>query len=100
DIWQHGFYDEYFSGDFSHFDRIAEFCSEKVVDCRRMSGKKKFSFQEAMDLLQRLPYESSDAPTDDSSDEKVPVNSVLEFSSDSEEDDQEMEQDPGCSNSC
>ncbi|GFU24564.1 hypothetical protein TNCV_2265101 [Trichonephila clavipes] len=43
--------------------------------------------------------ESSDALTDDSSDEGVPVNNLLEFSSDSEKGDQETEQDLGCSSS-
>ncbi|GFY09746.1 hypothetical protein TNCV_3697081 [Trichonephila clavipes] len=40
--------------------------------------------------------ESNGASTDDSSDEKVPANNLLERSPDSEEDDEEIEQDPGC----
>ncbi|GFV08609.1 hypothetical protein TNCV_4855891 [Trichonephila clavipes] len=35
-------------------------------------------------------------PTDKSSDEEFSANNLLEFSSDSEEDDEEIEQDPGC----
>ncbi|GFT28977.1 hypothetical protein TNCV_3586391 [Trichonephila clavipes] len=42
--------------------------------------KKKPSLQEALDLLQNLPSESSDALTDDSSDEDDPANYQLEFS--------------------
>ncbi|GFX33889.1 hypothetical protein TNCV_3962981 [Trichonephila clavipes] len=57
------------------------------------------SLQEALDLLLNLPSESSDALTDDSSDEEVPVNNILELSSDSEKD-QQIEQYPGCSDSC
>ncbi|GFX61528.1 hypothetical protein TNCV_2745031 [Trichonephila clavipes] len=64
------------------------------------SDKKKLRLLEALDLLQNLPSECNDALTDDSSDEEVPANNLLEFSSDSEEDDQETEQDPGCSRSC
>ncbi|GFT47650.1 hypothetical protein NPIL_127481, partial [Nephila pilipes] len=60
-----------------------------------MSGKKKLSLQEALDLLQSFPSESSDALSDDSSDEEVPGNILLKFSSDSEEDGQETEQDQG-----
>ncbi|GFW77726.1 hypothetical protein TNCV_134171 [Trichonephila clavipes] len=45
-----------------------------------MSGKKKLSLQETLDPLQILPSESSDALTDDSSDEKVPANNFLKFS--------------------
>ncbi|GFW51047.1 uncharacterized protein TNCV_3593291 [Trichonephila clavipes] len=44
------------------------------------SRKKKLSLQEALDLLQNLPSKSSDALTDDSSVEDVPVNYPLEFS--------------------
>ncbi|GFV02472.1 hypothetical protein TNCV_1024001 [Trichonephila clavipes] len=47
-----------------------------------------------------LPSASSDALRDDSTDEEVPANNLLEFSSDSEEDAQEIEQDSGCGNSC
>ncbi|GFW77335.1 hypothetical protein TNCV_924511 [Trichonephila clavipes] len=65
---------------------------------REMSEKKKLSLQEVLDLLQNLPSESSDVLTDVSSD-KVPANYLMEFSSVSE-DDQETEQDPGCSISC
>ncbi|GFV34399.1 hypothetical protein TNCV_1776881 [Trichonephila clavipes] len=53
------------------------------------------SLQEALDLLQNLPSERSDAPADDSSHEEVRANNSLEFSSDFEEDDQETEQDSG-----
>ncbi|GFV39750.1 DDE_3 domain-containing protein [Trichonephila clavipes] len=59
--------------------------------------RKKFSLQEALDFLRNLPFESSDALTDDSSDEEVPANNLHEFSLDSSEDDQETEQDPECS---
>ncbi|GFV75163.1 hypothetical protein TNCV_3190121 [Trichonephila clavipes] len=38
------------------------------------------SLQQALDLLQSLPSESSDALTDDFSDEEVPVNHLLQFS--------------------
>ncbi|GFT26927.1 hypothetical protein TNCV_4674901 [Trichonephila clavipes] len=61
-----------------------------------MSRKKKLSLQEALELLESLPSESSDAPTDDSS-EEVPAKILLEFSSNSEEDDEEIEQDLGYS---
>ncbi|GFV74237.1 hypothetical protein TNCV_2312351 [Trichonephila clavipes] len=46
---------------------------------------------------QSLPSKSSDSQTGDSSDEEIPANYLLEFTSDSEEDDEEIEQDPGCS---
>ncbi|GFW77895.1 DDE_Tnp_1_7 domain-containing protein [Trichonephila clavipes] len=61
-----------------------------------MSGKKKLSLQETLELLKSLPSESSASATVDSSDE-VRANNVLEFSSDSEEAEEEIEQDPGCS---
>ncbi|GFS53566.1 hypothetical protein TNCV_730251 [Trichonephila clavipes] len=44
--------------------------------------KKKLSLQEALDLLQNLPSEISDVPTDDFSDEEFPANNLLEFSLD------------------
>ncbi|GFT94025.1 hypothetical protein TNCV_3219521 [Trichonephila clavipes] len=47
------------------------------------SLKKKFSLQEALDLLQNLPSEISDVLTDDFSDEEVPANNLLGLSSDS-----------------
>ncbi|GFV59131.1 hypothetical protein TNCV_1908631 [Trichonephila clavipes] len=50
---------------------------------KKMSGEKKFSLQEALDLLQDLPSKSNDALKDDSSAEEVPVNNLLEFSLDS-----------------
>ncbi|GFY14666.1 hypothetical protein TNCV_647101 [Trichonephila clavipes] len=53
-----------------------------VLGLQRMPGKKKLSLQEALDLLQNLPSASSDALTDDSSDE-VPVNNQQELSLDS-----------------
>ncbi|GFY05065.1 hypothetical protein TNCV_561971 [Trichonephila clavipes] len=53
----------------------------------RMSGKKKPSLQEALELLESLPSESSDSSTVNSSNEEVPANNLLEFSSESEEDD-------------
>ncbi|GFV86909.1 hypothetical protein TNCV_2198611 [Trichonephila clavipes] len=56
----------------------------------RMSGKK-LSLQEALELLQSQPSESDDSLIDDSSDEEVPANNFLEFSLDSEEDDEEIE---------
>ncbi|GFT27246.1 hypothetical protein NPIL_554231 [Nephila pilipes] len=48
-----------------------------------MSRKKKLSLQEAFNFLQSLPSESSDALSDDSSDEEFTANNLLEFSSDS-----------------
>ncbi|GFW15304.1 hypothetical protein TNCV_3740081 [Trichonephila clavipes] len=54
-------------------------------------------FQEAFELLESLPSESNDSPTDEYSDEEVPANNLLEFSLDSEEDDEEIEQRPVCS---
>ncbi|GFY32276.1 hypothetical protein TNCV_3557841 [Trichonephila clavipes] len=45
--------------------------------------KLKLSLQEALDLLQKLPSESSDALTDDSADKEVPANYLLEFLLDS-----------------
>ncbi|GFW85887.1 hypothetical protein TNCV_1623311 [Trichonephila clavipes] len=47
------------------------------------SGKNKLSLSEALDLLQNLPSEISDALTDDFSDGEVPANNLLEFSLDS-----------------
>ncbi|GFT09197.1 hypothetical protein TNCV_4106251 [Trichonephila clavipes] len=61
-----------------------------------MSGKKKLSLQEALELLENLQSKSRDSPTDDFQDEEVPANNLLEFSSYSEEDDEKIEQDPGC----
>ncbi|GFW29146.1 hypothetical protein TNCV_2838861 [Trichonephila clavipes] len=64
-----------------------------------MFGKIKFSLQEVSELLESLPSESSDSSTgDDSSDVEVPANNLLKLSSDSEDDDEEIEQDPGSSN--
>ncbi|GFV24679.1 hypothetical protein TNCV_881491 [Trichonephila clavipes] len=54
---------------------------------RRMSGKKKLSLQEVLDLLQNLPCEIYYVLTDDFSYEEVPTNNLLEFSLDSQEDD-------------
>ncbi|GFV48606.1 hypothetical protein TNCV_5068911 [Trichonephila clavipes] len=59
--------------------------------------KKKASLQEALNLLQSLPSESSDALTDDYFDEEVAANYFLELSLYSYEDDQEIEQDSKCS---
>ncbi|GFW47173.1 hypothetical protein TNCV_56261 [Trichonephila clavipes] len=56
--------------------------SEKLKDfsiADVVSRKKKPSLQEALDLLQNLPSESIDALADDSSDEDVPANYLLEF---------------------
>ncbi|GFU19350.1 hypothetical protein TNCV_3032681 [Trichonephila clavipes] len=47
-----------------------------------LSGRK-ISLQEALDLSQYLPSESSNAVTDDCSDKDVPGNYLLEFSFDS-----------------
>ncbi|GFV85822.1 hypothetical protein TNCV_2004421 [Trichonephila clavipes] len=55
----------------------------------------KLSLQEALDLSQNLISESSDAVTNDASDEEILANKFLEFSSDYKEDSQETEQDPG-----
>ncbi|GFT81388.1 hypothetical protein TNCV_3672701 [Trichonephila clavipes] len=59
---------------------------------RRMPAKKKLSVQEALDLLQNLSSESSEALTEDSSYGKVSANNLLESSLDSKDDDQETEQ--------
>ncbi|GFW72368.1 hypothetical protein TNCV_704051 [Trichonephila clavipes] len=53
-----------------------------------ISGEKKLSLQEALDLL-NVPSEISDVLTDDFSDEEVPANNLLKFSLDSKEDDEE-----------
>ncbi|GFT05533.1 DDE_Tnp_1_7 domain-containing protein [Nephila pilipes] len=68
-----------------------------------MSGRKKLSLQEALDLLQSLPSESSDTL----SDEEVSANNLLKCLSDSEEDGQKTDSclensvfpTPGCSKS-
>ncbi|GFV12989.1 hypothetical protein TNCV_3175241 [Trichonephila clavipes] len=52
----------------------------------KTSEKKKLILQEALYLLQNIPSESREELTDDSSDEEVPENNLLEFSSESEED--------------
>ncbi|GFS54519.1 hypothetical protein TNCV_1742741 [Trichonephila clavipes] len=67
---------------------------------RECLEKKELSLQEVLDFLLNLPSESSDARTENSSDEGVPADNLLKFSSDSEEKDQETEQDPECSSSC
>ncbi|GFV35038.1 hypothetical protein TNCV_1885761 [Trichonephila clavipes] len=41
------------------------------------------SLQEALELLHTLPSDSSDALTDDFSDDEIPKNNLLEFSLDS-----------------
>ncbi|GFU79054.1 hypothetical protein TNCV_2839851 [Trichonephila clavipes] len=51
-------------------------CSEKVVNVKR---KKKPSLQETLDLLQNLPSESSDALTNNSSDEVKRLNKTQEL---------------------
>ncbi|GFS58706.1 hypothetical protein TNCV_4518471 [Trichonephila clavipes] len=43
------------------------------------SGKKKLCLQEALDLIQNLRSENTGALIDDSSDEEVPANNLLEF---------------------
>ncbi|GFW11300.1 hypothetical protein TNCV_3808201 [Trichonephila clavipes] len=50
---------------------------------REMSEKKELCLQEALDLLQNLPFEISDVLADDFSEEEVPANNLLEFSLDS-----------------
>ncbi|GFU49741.1 hypothetical protein TNCV_2930271 [Trichonephila clavipes] len=45
--------------------------------------KKKLCLQETLDLFQNLPPEISDVPADESSDEEVPANYLLELSLDS-----------------
>ncbi|GFX16544.1 hypothetical protein TNCV_23151 [Trichonephila clavipes] len=45
--------------------------------------EKEARIQEDLDLLQNLPWESNNALTDDFSDEEVPANNLLEFSSNS-----------------
>ncbi|GFT25838.1 hypothetical protein TNCV_1518021 [Trichonephila clavipes] len=64
-----------------------------------MLGKKKLKLQEDLDFLQNLKFESSDALTDATSVEGVPANNTPKFWSDPEEDDQDSEQNPGCSSS-
>ncbi|GFX70506.1 uncharacterized protein TNCV_4474401 [Trichonephila clavipes] len=49
----------------------------------KMSEKKELSLYEAFDFLQNRPSELRDALTNDSSDEEVPANNTLGFSSDS-----------------
>ncbi|GFY36083.1 hypothetical protein TNCV_4844551 [Trichonephila clavipes] len=78
-----GFSTQTFAENRSSVDPVTEehcFYSRK---CQRVFGKKKFNHQDTLDLLQNLPSESSDAPTDDSSDEEIPANYLLEFSLDS-----------------
>ncbi|GFX63831.1 hypothetical protein TNCV_5033001 [Trichonephila clavipes] len=65
-----------------------------VATNSELSGKEELIIQEVLDLLQNLPSESSDAQTDDSSDEEVSANNQLEFSLDSSENNQENEKDP------
>ncbi|GFS84601.1 hypothetical protein TNCV_4607371 [Trichonephila clavipes] len=48
-----------------------------------MFRKEKLSLQKDLDLLQNLQSESRDALTDASSNEEIPANNLLEFSSDS-----------------
>ncbi|GFS95830.1 hypothetical protein TNCV_2259101 [Trichonephila clavipes] len=55
--------------------------------------EKELSLEEDLELLERLSSESSDSSKNDSSDEEVPGNNLLEFSPNSEEDDEEIEQD-------
>ncbi|GFY28678.1 hypothetical protein TNCV_3440451 [Trichonephila clavipes] len=47
-----------------------------------------------------IPSESSDSLTDDSADEEVPANYLLEFPLDSKDDDEETEKKIRCSSSC
>ncbi|GFY17856.1 hypothetical protein TNCV_1075911 [Trichonephila clavipes] len=53
--------------------------------------KETVSLQEVLDLLQKLLSEINDALTDDFSDEEISANYLLEFSLDSEDDDQKIE---------
>ncbi|GFT46528.1 uncharacterized protein TNCV_3183951 [Trichonephila clavipes] len=53
---------------------------EKTSDVWRVSRKKKLSLQDALDLLQNLPCKMRDALTDDSLDEDVPEDYLLELS--------------------
>ncbi|GFT52209.1 hypothetical protein TNCV_2530741 [Trichonephila clavipes] len=66
----------------------------------KVPGNKKLRFHEALDLLQNLPSESSDALIDDSLYEEFPANDLLEFLLDSQKYDKETEQDSRCSSSC
>ncbi|GFS92568.1 hypothetical protein TNCV_1160271 [Trichonephila clavipes] len=59
----------------------------------RQNTWKKAQSSRGFGIIRNLPPESSDAPTDDSSDE-VTANYLLEFSSDSEE--FEQDSDPLC----
>ncbi|GFV48715.1 hypothetical protein TNCV_2590751 [Trichonephila clavipes] len=54
-----------------------------IFGCGKEGLEKKLSLQEAFGLLQNLPSESSDSLTDDSSDEAVPANYMMEFLLDS-----------------
>ncbi|GFV65648.1 hypothetical protein TNCV_1051391 [Trichonephila clavipes] len=49
-------------------------------DTEECMTKKKLNLQKALNLLQNLASERSDALTDDSSDEEIPTNKLLEFS--------------------
>ncbi|GFS69883.1 hypothetical protein TNCV_3101851 [Trichonephila clavipes] len=71
-----------------------------TIPLRIMSGEKKPSLQEVLDLFQNIPSEISNVLTYDFSDEDVPANNLREGSLDSLDDDQETEQDSRCSSSC
>ncbi|GFW24214.1 hypothetical protein TNCV_1847731 [Trichonephila clavipes] len=64
-------------------EKCAETERERVYRRERKSGIKKFSLQEALDLLQNLPPEISDVLTEDISEEEVRTNNLLKFSFDS-----------------
>ncbi|GFX35110.1 hypothetical protein TNCV_2330501 [Trichonephila clavipes] len=64
--------------------RINQLTAVKSVAILEKSlEKRKPRLQEALDLLQNLPSEISDALTDDFSDEEVTANNLLGFSIDS-----------------
>ncbi|GFY36679.1 hypothetical protein TNCV_2566421 [Trichonephila clavipes] len=76
-----------FRGEISVLTKLKSAVKTSVIAFQ--SKKKKLSLQEALDLLQNLPSESNDALTDDSSDEDVPANYLLEFSLNSQETEQD-----------
>ncbi|GFW65172.1 transposable element Tc1 transposase [Trichonephila clavipes] len=59
------------------WDKLHQQLLDNVV--QRSLEKRKLNLQEALNLLQKLPSEISDALTDYSSDEEVPENNLLGF---------------------
>ncbi|GFS64353.1 hypothetical protein TNCV_3955421 [Trichonephila clavipes] len=63
----------------SDIDSGKRFQKDLAMDREECQGKMKPNLQEALDLLQNLPSEISDALIGDSSDEEVSANNLLEF---------------------